>query len=139
VTGAFRLPFAFGVLYAFFGAYIWAVAWVAPLNDGWAFGLIPITFTILGALVGKPLLGLLSSLPLLPLALVPMVASVTVGWDGGWIAGIAGAAAGAAAGAVHGWLYDRWIMPEWAKRREREMAARSPGTTAGPGSSGAMA
>jgi hypothetical protein len=64
---------------------------------------------------------------------------MTVGWEGGWLPGIAGAAAGAAAGAVHGWLYDRWIMPEYDKRRERKRAARSPGSTDGPGSSGSMA
>jgi hypothetical protein len=44
------------------------------------------------------------------------VASLTVGWHGGWVVGIAGAAAGAASG----WLYNRWLMPEFKKRRVGE-------------------
>jgi hypothetical protein len=126
-------------LFALVGAYSWATAWLATLDEAWAIGLFPIAFAFLGALVRRPFLGLLSALPLVPLLLVPLVASLTVGWEGGWVLGIAGAAAWAAAGAATGWLYNRWIMPEYAKRREREMAVRTPGSTDGPGSSGPMA
>jgi hypothetical protein len=122
MSGSVRLPVAFAMLIALFGGYSWATAWLANLDDAWALALFPITFTLLGGLVGRPLRGLLSALPLVPLQLVPLVASLTVGWEGGWICGVAGAAAGAAAGAVQGWLYNRWIMPEYAKRRERELA-----------------
>ena len=82
---------------------------------------------------------MLTALPFVALQLVPLVASMTVAWEGGWIPGIAGAAAGAAAGAVNGWLYNRWIMPEYDKRRARQRAVRPPGLTDGPGSSGSMA
>jgi hypothetical protein len=64
---------------------------------------------------------------------------LAVGWEGGWILGIAGAAAGATAGAVMGWLFNRWIMPEYDKLRAREKAARPPGSTDGSGVSGSMA
>jgi len=66
------------------------------------------------------------------------MASITVGWDGGGVLGIAGAAAGAAAGGMKGWLFNRWIMPEYDKRRARESAVRPPDSTDGPGSSGSM-
>jgi len=139
VSGAITLPGAFAVLFALFGAYSWATAWVATLDEAWVIGLFPITFALLGALVRRPFLALLSALPLVPVQLIPLVASLTVGWEGGWILGIAGAAVGAAAGAANGWLYSRWIMPEFEKRRARESAVRPPGSTDGPGSSGSMA
>jgi hypothetical protein len=55
---------------------------------------------------------------------------------GGWILGVAGATVGAAAGAVNGWLFNRWIMPEYDKRRKR--AVPPPGSTDGAGLSGSM-
>jgi len=68
-----------------------------------------------------------------------VMASITVGWDGGGVLGIAGAAAGAAAGGMKGWLFNRWIMPEYDKRRTRENPVGAPDSTGGPGSSGSMA
>jgi hypothetical protein len=62
---------------------------------------------------------------------------MTGAWEGGWLLGVAGAAVGAAAGAVKGWLFNRWIMPEYDKRRAS--AVQPPGSTAGPGSGEAMA
>jgi hypothetical protein len=135
---ATALPIAFAVLFALYGAYSWATAWLTP-DQAWVIGAFPIVFALLGALVRRPFLGLLVALPLVPVQLVPLVASMTVGWGGGWILGIAGAAVGAAAGAVNGWLFNRWIMPEYDKRRAREAAVRPPGSTGGPGSSGSMA
>jgi hypothetical protein len=135
---AILLPIAFAVLFAIYGAHNWASVWLTT-GYAWAIGLFPLVFAFLGGLVGRPFLGMLTALPVVPLQLVPLVASMTVGWEGGWIPGIAGAAVGAAAGAVNGWLYDRWVMPEYDKRRERERAVRSPGSTDGPGSSGSMA
>jgi hypothetical protein len=132
------LPIVFAVLFALYGAHNWASVWLTP-DHAWAIGLFPLVFAFLGGLVGRPFLGMLTALPFVPLQLVPLVASMTVGWEGGWISGTAGAAAGAAAGAVNGWLYNRWIMPEYDKRRERERAVRPPGSTDGPGSSGSMA
>jgi hypothetical protein len=122
VSGTMTLPIAFGVLFAVYGAHNWAIVWLQTLDQAWMIALFPIVFALLGALVGKPLLGLLSALPLVPVQLIPLVASLTVGWEGGWILGIAGAAAGATAGAANGWLYNRWIMPEYEKRRARESA-----------------
>ena len=55
--------------------------------------------------------------------------SMTMEWEGGWILGIAGAPVGAA----FGWLFNRWIMPEYDKRRERGSAVRPPGSSDGPG------
>jgi hypothetical protein len=135
VSGSAPLPVAFAVVFALFGAYSWATARFVTLDEAWAIGLFPIVFALLGALVGKPLLGLVAGLPLVAVPLVPLVASLMVGWEGGWIAGLAGGAAGAAAGAANGWLYDRWIMPEYARRRARELA----GATDSPGSVGSMA
>jgi hypothetical protein len=43
--------------------------------------------------------------------------------------GIAGAAVGATAGTVNGWLFNRWIMPEYDKRRARERAVQPPGSS----------
>jgi hypothetical protein len=73
------------------------------------------------------------------MTLIPPLASMTVGWEGGWNLGIAGAAAGAAAGAVMGWLFNRWIMPEYDRRRARESAIRPAGSTDEPESNGSMA
>jgi hypothetical protein len=135
---AARLPIVFAVLFALFGAYNWAIAWLTP-DEAWAIGLGWILLALPGALVGRPLLGLLVMSPFLLVGLVPPVGSMAVGWEGGWVLGVAGAAAGAAAGAVMGWLFNRWIMPEYDKRRARESAARPPGEPDGPGSSGSMA
>jgi hypothetical protein len=115
---AILLPTAFAVLFAIYGAHNWASVWLTP-DLAWAMGLFPLVFAFLGGLVGRPFLGMLTALPLVALQLVPLVASMTVGWEGGWMSGIAGAGAGAAAGAMNGWLYNRWIMPEYDKRRER--------------------
>ena len=123
VSGAVRLPGVFAVLFALYGAYSWATARIVTLDEAWAIVIFPIVFALLGALVMRPLLGLLAGLPLVLVQLVPLVASMKVEWEGGWVLGIAGAATGAIAGAATGWLYNRWIMPEYAKRRRREMAA----------------
>ena len=105
-------------------------------------GIFLIVCALAGALAGRgPFHGLRLPLTIGPfylVELVPSLASATVGWEGGLILGIAGAAAGAAAGATHGWLFSRWLMPEFEKRRAREMALRPPGSTDGPGSSGSM-
>jgi hypothetical protein len=135
---AILLPITFAVFLAIYGARNWAFVWLTP-DHAWAIGLFPLVFAFLGGLVGRPFLGMLTALPVVPLQLVPLVASMAVGWDGGWTLGIAGAAVGAAAGAVNGWLFNRWIMPEYDKRRARESAARPPGSTDGPASSGSMA
>src|SRR5262249_17535676 len=132
------LPIAFAVLFAIFGAYNWAIRWVTP-DHAWGIGVAWILLALPGALVGRPLRGLVVASPLVLLILVPLVGSMTVGWEGGWILGIAGAAVGAAAGALKGWLFNRWIMPEYDKRRARERAVRPPGSTDGPGLSGSMA
>jgi hypothetical protein len=118
VSGGITLPVAFAAIFAVYGAHNWSTVWLATLDHAWAMVLFPITFALLGALVMKPFLGLVSALPLVPVQLIPLVASLTVGWEGGWILGISGAATGAAAGAGTGWLYSRWIMPEYEKRRE---------------------
>lgn len=123
---AVRMPVAFAVLFAVFGAYNWAIAWLTP-DQAWAIGILLIGSALPGALVGKPFQGLLVALPLGVVALVPLVASMTVAWEGGWILGLAGAAAGSAAGAVFGWLFNRWIMPEYDKRRARGSAVQLPG------------
>ena len=127
-----RVPIAFAVLYALFGAYSWATTSLATAGEAWTIALFPIVFAFLGLLVGKPFLSMLTALPVVPVQLVPIVASLTVGWGGGWALGMAGALAWAAAGAANGWLYDRWIMPEYEKQRARQMAARQPGSTNGP-------
>jgi hypothetical protein len=128
----------FAVLSAIYGAYNWGSVWLTP-DHAWAIVLFPLAFAFLGGLVGRPLLGMFTAFPFVPLQLVPLVASLTVGWEGGWVLGIAGAAVGAAAGAVNGWLYNRWIMPEYDKRRAQERAVRPPGSTDRPGSSGSVA
>jgi hypothetical protein len=135
---AILLPLVFAVLFALYGAHSWASTWLT-LDYAWALGIFPLLFAFLGALVGRPLLSMLTALPLVPLQLIPVVALLTVGWDGGWILGVAGAAAGAVAGALTGWLYDRWIMPEYDKRRAGKNAPQPPGSTDGPGSSGSIA
>ena len=135
---AILLPIAFAVLLAYLGAYNWAIAWVT-LDHAWVIGVAWIVLALTGALVGRPFLGLLVMSPFVLVTLVPLVASMTVGWERGWILGIAGAAVGATAGAVQGWLFNQWIMPEYDKRRARERAARPPGSTDGPGSNGPMA
>jgi hypothetical protein len=135
---AILLPILSAVLFGCYGAHNWASVWLTP-DHAWVVGLFPLVFAFLGGLVGRPLLGMLTALPFVPLQLLPLVASLTVGWDGGWIAGLAGAAAGAGAGAVNGWLYNRWIMPEYDKRRAREKAGRPPGSTGGPGPSQSIA
>jgi hypothetical protein len=131
---AILLPIVFAVVFGCYGAHNWASVWLTP-EYIWAVGIFPLLFAFLGGLVGRPLLSMLTALPFVPLQLVPLAASLTVGWDGGWISGIAGAAAGA----VNGWLYNRWIMPEYDKRRARERAARPPGSSDGPGSSQSIA
>jgi len=118
---ATQLPILVAVVFALLGAYTWAIEWLTR-DQAWAIGIFPIFFALLGAMVERPFLGLLSALPLVPVQLIPLVGSLTVGWEGGWVLGIAGAAAGAAAGAVTGWLFLRWIMPEYDKRRAREAA-----------------
>jgi hypothetical protein len=135
---AIVLPIAFAVLFAIFGAYSWAIEWLTP-EHAWVIGVGWILLALPGALVGRPFLGLLVAFPFVLVTLLPLVASMTVGWEGGWLIGIAGAAVGAAAGAVKGWLVNRWIMPEYDKRRARESAVRPPGSTDGPGSSASMA
>jgi hypothetical protein len=128
------LPVVFAVLMALLCGYIWASGW--PVEQAWAIALFPITFAFLGVLVGKPFQSMVTALPVALVQLVPLVGSLTVGWEGGWPLGIAGAAAGAAAGWVNGWLYARWIMPEYEKRREQMVRQRQ--ASAGPGSSGAI-
>ena len=126
------MPVAFAVLFALFGAYSWATAWPTP-DQAWGIGILLIGSALPGALVGRPVLGLLVMSPFVFVSLVPLAASLTVGWEGGWVLGIAGAAVGAAAGAANGWLFNRWIMPEYDKRRERGSAVRPPGSSDGPG------
>lgn len=135
---AILLPIAFAVLYAIFGVRNWGFVGGKP-EDAWVIGVGWVLLALTGALVGRPVLGLLVMSPFVLVPLVPLVASMTVGWEGGWILGIAGAAVGAAAGAVNGWLFNRWIMPEYDKRRARESAVRPPDSTDGPGLSGSMA
>jgi hypothetical protein len=135
---AVRMSVAFAVLFALFGAYSWATASPTP-DRAWGMGILLIGSALPGAFVGRPFLGLLVALPLGLVQLVPLVASMTVVWEGGWILGIAGAPAGAVAGAAFGWLFNRWIMPEYDKRRERGSAVRPPGSSAGPGSNRSMA
>jgi len=132
------LPIAFAVLLAVLGAYSWAIEWLTP-DDAWVIPVGWIFLSLPGILVGRPLLGVLFGSPFVFMLLVPLVASMTVGWEGGWVFGIAGAAVGAAAGAVKGWVFNRWIMPEYDKHRARESAVQPPDATDGPGSSGSMA
>jgi hypothetical protein len=128
-----RLPLAFAGLFALFGGYLWGVEWVTP-KDAWIIGMAWILLALPGALVGRPVLGLLVMSPFVVVMLVPLLASITVGWEGGWTLGIAGAVVGAAAGAVKGRLFNRWIMPEYDKRRARASALRPRGSTERPGS-----
>lgn len=90
----------------------------------WIIGLFPLVFAFLGAFVGRPFMAMISALPLVAVQLIPLVASLTMGWEGGWTLGIAGAAAGAVAGAANGWLYNRWIMPEYDKHHARQTPER---------------
>jgi len=139
-----QLPLVFAVLFALFGAYNWAIHWLTldearGIGIGWIL-LALFLIALPGTLVGRPFLGLLvMSPPFVLVPLIPLVASMTVGWEGGWIPGIAGAAVGAAAGAATGWMFNRWIMPEYDKRRARQSAVRPPGSTDGSASSGSMA
>jgi hypothetical protein len=135
---AILLPIAFATLFAIFGSYLWASARVTT-DEAWVIPVAWLFLALPGALVGRPLTGLLVASPLVLVMLVPLVGLLTLGWEGGWIVGVAGAALGAAAGAVNGWLFNRWIMPEYDKRHARESAVRPPGSTDGPGSSGSMA
>jgi hypothetical protein len=135
---AILLPTGFAALFAFFGAYNWGVEWVTPAH-AWAIGVLWVGLAIPGALVGRPLLGLLVMSPLVLVTAIPLVATLTVGWAGGWICGIAGAAVAAAAGAVQGWAFNRWIMPEYDKRRAHEARLRPPASTHGQRPSGPMA
>ncbi len=130
-SGTITIVGAFAVLLALYGGYTWATLWLATVGEAWIIVLFPIVFALLGALVRRPFLGLLSALPLVPLPLVPLIASMTVGWGGGWLLGIVGAAAGAAAGATTGWLYQQWIMPEYEKRRAHNSAVWPPRSPAG--------
>jgi hypothetical protein len=120
---AIMLPITFAALLSLYGAYTWAVEW-APPDHAWVFGLAWLFLGIPGALVGRPVPGLVVMSPSLLLPLVPSAALLTVGWEGGWIVGIAGATVGAAAGAAQGWMFNRWIMPEYDKRRARQNAVR---------------
>jgi hypothetical protein len=131
MSGRISIPGAFAVLFAVFGnvlgAYLWATTWQGTPNEGWGIGIFVIAFALLGALVRRPFTGLLVALPLVLVLLVPFVASTNVGWEGGWVQGIAGAAAGTAGGAGSGWLFARcWLLPEFKKRRERELRNRLP-------------
>jgi hypothetical protein len=123
------LPVAFAVLLALFCGYIgWATAWPTP-DLAWGIGILLIASALPGALVGRPFLGLLVSLPLVLVLLIPLVASMTVGWEGGGGLGIAGVFGGIAAGNLYGWLFNRWIMPEYDKRRARARAGQPPGSS----------
>jgi len=122
------LPIAFAVLLAVYGAYNWAIAWLT-LDQAWVVGVAWIFLSLPAALVGRPLLGLRVAFLFVLVMLVPVVGSATVGWEGGWLLGIAGAAVGATAGAVTGWLFNRWIMPEYDKRPARERAFQAPGSS----------
>jgi hypothetical protein len=130
------------VLFALFGAvliaYEWATAFpakpLATFLEGQArtIGIFLFVFALPSALARRnPLPGLrnfaLALAPTYLVQLVPPVAAGTGGWEG---------AVGAAAGAVNGWMFKRWIMPEYEKRRARESAVRPPDSTDGPGSSG---
>jgi hypothetical protein len=55
---------------------------------------------------------------------------MTVGWQGGLILGITGGIIGTAAGALQGWLFNRWIMPEYDKARARAGAMRGQSPSA---------
>jgi hypothetical protein len=128
---AILLPIMFAVLLGSTGAVNWGVEWVTP-EHAWVIGVGWLLLALTGALVGRPFLGLLVMSPFALILLVPLLGSITVGWEGGWIPGIVGGAVGAVAGAVKGWLFNRWIMPEYDKRRERERAAKTASPTNGP-------
>jgi hypothetical protein len=122
---ATSLPVSFAVLFALYGAHNWAIAW-ATLDHVWWIGIFWLLLAIPGALVGRPILGLLVVSPLVLVPLVPPTTSLIVNWAGGWVLGVAGAAAGGAAGALTGWLFKRWILPEYDKRRARQGAVQPP-------------
>jgi hypothetical protein len=117
------MPLAFAVLFALFGAYIWATARSAS-DLAWGIGILLLGTSLPGALVARPVLGLLVALPLSVVLLVPLVASMMMDWEGGWALGVAGAPVGALAGATFGWLFNRFIMPEYDKRREESNLAK---------------
>jgi hypothetical protein len=119
---AIALPTVFALLLAFYGAHNWAVEWLTP-DHAWVIVIVLVALSLPGALVGRPILGMLVMSPLSLLLMVPLVASLTVGWEGGLVPGIAGATLGAAAGALQGWLFNRWIMPEYDARRQKLEAA----------------
>jgi hypothetical protein len=128
---AVRMPIAFALLFALFGAYLWATA--ASASDlAWGIVILLTGSALPGALVARPVLGLLVASPLILVPMVPLVVAMTLNWEGGWALGIAGAPVGAAAGAVYGWLFNRWIMPEYDKRREHAKAFRPPLRAPGP-------
>ena len=124
---AIILPITFGVLLGLLGGYNWAIEWVPP-DQAWWLLVVWLLLAIPGALVLRPVVGLAVMSPFIGVILVPTVASMTLGWEGGWIAGIAGAVIGTTGGAMSGWLFNRWIMPEYDKRRERQNPAQNPST-----------
>ncbi len=93
VSGTVRLPCVFAVLFALYGAYSWATARIVTLDEAWAIVIFPIVFALLGALVMRPLLGLLAGLPLVLVPLVPHFASMKV-WSGRVVGGLLGIAGG---------------------------------------------
>ena len=127
----------FAVLNAFYLAYLWGGEGLKP-EQTWVIGVCWLALSITGALVGRPLLGLLVMSPFVLVTLVPTFASITVGWEGGWILGTAGAVLGAAAGVSTGWMFNRRIMPLYDKQHDREKAARMSNSTEGPGSNRQM-
>lgn len=132
-----RMPIVFAVFFALFGAFNWGVEWLT-LDHVWILGLCWLLLALPAALAARPLQGLSAMSPIVVVTLVPLVASMTVGWEGGVALGIAGAAAGAAMGAAMGWMHMRWIMPDYEKRRALANAVRPPGSTDGRGSRASM-
>jgi hypothetical protein len=134
---AILLPITFGLLFALYGGYTWGHE-PARLDEAWVIGLGWVLLAVPGVLVGRPFLGLLLASPLVLLTLVPLVASLAGTWEGGWVLGSAGAATGAALGALKGWLFNRWLMPEYDKRRAGQTAVQPSSPTAVLGSSESM-
>src|SRR5262249_49819799 len=109
------------VLGALFGTALFTYDWThacparPPVEflgiQAWGVGFLLFIFALAGALrKGRILHRLREPLYIVPFyvaAQVPLVAAMTVGWEGGWLLGIAGTAAGAAAGAAAGWLLTR--------------------------------
>ena len=132
-----QLPVFCAVPFSSYTAYVWGIEWLKP-EQTWVIGVCWLALSITGALVGRPLLGLVVWSPFVLVTLVPTVASITVGWEGGWILGTAGAVLGAASGVASGLMFNRRIMPEYDKLHAREKAARMPNSIDGPGSNGQM-